>query len=545
MNLVETLNELAQLQPAHIALKDCRAGKKRSISYWNLLKQVEHTALHLVNAGVEKNSRVLLAVSLSIETYIILLALFRIGAVAVIVDASHGMRTLNDAVAMVTPQAVIFDKKTWLLSLMSKEIRRISSKIQCDKIVADLGSDIECKTCFSAKQFFSAENLPDAHPALITFTSGSTGLPKAILRTHGFLNHQQNVLSKSLPCRNDEVELTTLPVFVLSALANGITAVLPDCNMRKPDRIDAARIAEQIESCRINRIIASPAFLSTLCEYLKKQGTNLQYVRKIFTGGGPVFPSLLKKLETVFPRAEIVSVYGSTEAEPIAHIEAREISQADLAQTFSGKGLLAGLPVPEIELRIADFEALNSRTQWREDIPTLPTNTVGEILVTGNHVVKTYIDGRGNAETKIAIKTQTGQKVWHRTGDAGYIDDEGRLWLMGRCASKIDDAQGEVYPFQVEAAASEISSLRRATCLRSDSKRILVVEKKQREFFSKSKDEATTSVSFVQTIRNAFSWLHFDEIRIVSKIPMDVRHSAKIQYSQLEKQMRFGISLTL
>lgn len=514
MNLIEILSEHANFRAEQIALKDCRSGKDRSITFRHLEERVKLASKRLVVAGVKKNSRVLIAVSLSIETYVILLALFRIGAVAVIADASLGFCTLEKSVTMVKPDAVVFDNRTRFLCMLSAAVKNIRLKIFSDRIVSQVGRKTDTvPTC-------TIEDVGSEHPALITFTSGSTGAPKAIVRTHGFLQQQQKVIAKSLPPQPHDIELTTLPVFVLSALSQGITAVLPDCNMQKPASIKAARIAAQIDRCRINRIIAAPAFLQTLSDFLIDKKITMPALRRIYTGGGPVFPALLKQMQTVFPNAELTAVYGSTEAEPIAHIDFRSINKKDLARTFSGGGLLAGKPIAEIELRIGDAE--------------LPPYKIGEILVSGKHVVKTYLDGIGNAETKIEIGSGKQKKVWHRTGDAGYLDNEGRLWLMGRCSSKISDERGEIYPFQVEAAGSEVISIKRVTCLQSNGRRILLVERKHQSFFHEIASAGPKArKAFLDTIGAAFGWLQFDEIRVVRAIPVDMRHNSKIQYSQV------------
>lgn len=536
MNLVDILNEHANFRSEQIALKDCRFGKDRAITFGNLHRHVGLAAEKLLSAGIKKNHRVLIAVSLSIETYVILLALFRVGAIAVVADASMGFKTLEQSVYLVKPDAVIFDEQTRFLCMLSAHVRNIRVQLSSNRVV----SNVERLPQVAGSQSNSAENVEREHAALITFTSGSTGQPKAIVRTHGFLQHQQVVIANSLPPQSEDIELTTLPVFVLSALSHGITAVLPDCNMRKPASIDAARIAAQIDRCDINRIIASPAFLQRLSDYLAMKQILVRAVRKIYTGGGPVFPALLKQMKIVFPNAELCAVYGSTEAEPIAHIDFESITEGDLARTFAGGGLLAGKPIQDIEMRIADPTLLNksSRDGAAKNIPALPPYAIGEIVVSGNHVVKTYLGGLGNAETKIEVHSDAGKKVWHRTGDAGYLDGKGRLWLMGRSSSKLEDGRGEVYPFQVEAAASEVDSIKRATCLKSNGKRILLIERKKQSWLNEIAFMTPNArAKFLDNIRETFDWLQFDELRLVRKIPMDKRHNAKIQYSQVEYRL--------
>ncbi len=546
MNIVQILDEYALCQSDHIALKDHAAGVDRALTYRHLQQRTEETAERLLKSGVKVGDRILLLVPLSIETYVLLLAIFRIGAVAVIADSSFGLKALKSSIAAVKPDAMISSRGIKLIASALDEVRKIKSKLDVNCLVSPIG----IPTIFGKQNTDNprngAANILDveaAHPALITFTSGSTGTPKVIVRSHGFLLNQQKVIAGSLACRKNDIELTTLPVFVLSALAQGITSVLPDCDMRKPASINASCIIAQINKCNVNRIIAGPAFLQKLSDHLLEVKQKLPGVQNVFSGGGPVFPSLLKALETVFPRAELTAVYGSTEAEPIAHISSRLLSKAVLEKAFAGGGLPAGKPIQEIELAIIDPAQLDAcqKVAAGEDCEKLPTFKAGEILVTGEHVVKTYLNGLGNAETKITLKGSGPSeqlKVWHRTGDAGYLDDEGNLWLLGRSASRISDRWGEVYPFQVEVAASEIPSLKRATCLKSDGKRILVVEKKRLTLAHFLSGIFQHVKPYSCTIGDAFSWLHFDEVRMVQSIPVDVRHNSKIQYAMLAERLK-------
>ncbi len=532
MNLIKILDEHANVQPQHVALRDCHAGVNRVITYLDLQKRTAQAATSLIESGIKKGDRILVVIPLSIETYILLLAIFRIGAVAVIADASFGLDMLRRSLSLVEPDAMISNPHLKFLGSVFSEIRDIRLKLDAQQVVS--GAHQANK---------EIEDLDGEHPALITFTSGSTGNPKAIVRTHEFLLQQQKVLASTLPGQKSDVELTTLPVFVLSALAQGITSVLPDCDMRRPGAIDASRIVNQLANCNANRIIASPAFLQRLTDYLREEKLQLPALQNVLTGGGPVFPSLLKQAESIFPNAEIIAVYGSTEAEPIAHITSKSMSQEDLEKTFAGGGLLAGKPIADIELAIVDPAELDSfaKNGGNRKFTRLPGSATGEIVVRGKHVIKTYLSGEGDAETKFKA---IGSKVWHRTGDAGYLDDQGRLWLMGRCALKISDERGDLYPFQVEVAASELKTLRRATCLHTDGKRILVVEKKHRSplkwfvdlfgIFDLSRHPAP----FSSTMSDAFSWIRFDEIRFVYSMPVDARHNSKIQYARLERNLK-------
>jgi len=145
--------------------------------------------------------------------------------------------------------------------------------------------------------------------------------------------------------------------------------------------------------------------------------------------------------------------------------------------------------------------------------------------VSGPHVLTGYLHGRGDTETKFDVESRR----WHRTGDAGYLDAGGRLWLLGRCSARIDDVHGRVYPFAVECALDGIASVKRTAFLAHGGRRVLVAE---------LEPEASPQTS--ETLRAACAWAHPDEVRIIKRLPVDARHNAKIDYPGLKKLLDRG-----
>ena len=190
-----------------------------------------------------------------------------------------------------------------------------------------------------------------------------------------------------------------------------------------------------------------------------------------------------------------------------------------------GSGLIAGWTIPEIHLGVipdqwgkplgpfqaAEFEQMR-----------LPAGSVGEIVVTGDHVLKSYLHHLGDEETKFSVDGQ----IWHRTGDAGKLDDRGRLWLLGRCAAKIEDCRGVIYPFAVECVAMERAWVRRAACLLHKEKRLLIIERGQG--FNETGKSA---------LWNELTWARLDTIQMVKRIPVDKRHNAKVDYPTLRSML--------
>jgi len=365
-------------------------------------------------------------------------------------------------------------------------------------------------------------------PALVTFTSGSTGRPKAAVRTHGVLLGQLEALRATVVDDAGARALVGLPIVVLLDLATGAETVLPDADLRRPDAIDAGPVLAQVARHAPSRIVASPAILERLLDGLPPgdRGEMLHGVRTIVTGGGPVFPDLVARLARAAPGARIVAVYGSTEAEPIAHISGDEISRADEEAMRGGAGLLVGAPDSLVDLRIiasAPGRPIPVLDPSAFEAMCAPAGDAGEIVVAGPHVVPGYLGGLGDEETKIRV----GSRVWHRTGDVGRLDARGRLWLLGRAAAVADDRHGTFYPFAVECAARACLGLRRLAALALDGRRLLVIER-----------SAESAGIGLDVARRALAWAALDEIVSVRRLPTDRRHNSKIDYPALEALLR-------
>ena len=514
MNIAAILETQAREAPARAAIVE----RGRSITFGHLDRAVASAAAELAAAGITAGMRVLVFSRMSIDLYTVMIALFRLRATAVFVDPSMGRQRLNGCVDRVAPGAFVAIPRAHLLRFSTRAIRQIPIKVairgwapgaaSVARVAGEVGHEVEA--------------CDDATPAIITFTSGSTGEPKAAVRTHGFLLAQHRALVHALALVSGEVDLCTLPVFLLGNLASGVTSVIPDADLRAVGSIDPAPVAAQIEAHRPVRTVASPALLGRLVAHARPDGRSYDSFERIFTGGAPVFPSTLDDIATVAPRAAVIAVYGSTEAEPIAEIERRGITAEDREAMASGAGLLAGPPVGSIQLRILPDrwgDALGPWTTEGLEAQALPPRQPGEIVVGGDHVLSGYLDGVGDSESKIHVD----RHVWHRTGDAGYLDERGRLWLLGRCSARVSDSHGVLYPFAVEAAASGTPGLVRAAFVMHRDRRMLVAE------------VAGDADRTKQQLLERLAWAQVSDVVIVDRIPLDARHNAKVDYPALRR----------
>lgn len=516
MNTSALLDRWAAETPDAPAIID-RVGK--SVSFSELRETVGRGASVLREHGVGVGDRVVLLVPISLPFYMVMLSVLRAGAVATIFDPSAGLRHISHCCAQAQPQCFIGVRKAHVLRLLSGAIRRIPLKFSLGEWVP------------GAKRLTSGhgsaagsviEPLDGDAPALLTFTSGSTGERKAAVRSHGLLAAQGAAVSAALELSPGEVSLTTLPVFTLANLAAGVTTLLADADLAHPGNIAPTPVLGQIEHYRPASVVASPAFLERLLQCEGAERASLRHLRRIYTGGAPVYPDLMRRLAKAVPLANIVAVYGSTEAEPVAHVSLAEVSSADEMRMRTGQGLLAGHPVPEIELRIIPNTfgtPLKPMDSAEYQGRCLAAGQAGEIVVTGAHVLRGYLGGVGDESTKFTVDGV----VWHRTGDVGMLDDDGQLWLLGRANAVVRDAKGELFPFAVEVAAREVEGVRRAALAQHNGRRVLAVE--------------GGGPDLERRVMEHLHWAKLDEVARLTQIPLDKRHNAKVDYPALAKLM--------
>ena len=288
----------------------------------------------------------------------------------------------------------------------------------------------------------------------------------------------------------------------------GITTVIAEGNFSNLGKSNPKKIVNQVLKENANRIMAAPGLLNVIADYCIENSIEIQQIRKIFSGGGAIFIDFINKLKKVFPNAQIFTLYGSTEAEPIAELNANDISADDLDKIKNGYGILAGniVGVKDCKTIKTGIDKIGYIT--KEEFLNLQSE-LGEIVVSGENVLKGYVNGVGDKENKFSVEG----KIYHRTGDLGIIDEKGRLWLRGRIK--------EPY-FNIEAALHAKFNIGKTAVFKHEEKVILVLENNNIK-----EDE----------IRDAITFETIDEIKYVNKIPVDKRHSTKVDYKELRKML--------
>ncbi len=514
MNVASLFVSQAAVRPSAAALIAGRGATRQVLKYAALNEETARLAALFTADGLQPGDCALVLLPMSLQLYVTVIALLRVGTVPMMPDAATGRDGLVAACATVPPSALIAPPRLLWRGLVDSALRAIPMKYSTGRRVPGarwLG------TLDDMAPLDAVADVEPDHPALITFTSGSTGTARAIVRSHGLLRAQHEAVAAVLRPQPGTAAMAALPVFVLANLAEGVASVLPDTDVRAPGEADPVPLHAQIAENRVTQLLASPA----LCERLTDGGARLDGLTAVFTGGGPVFPDILDRLALAAPGATLVAAYGSSEAEPIAHVAWPEVSDTDLWAMASGWGLLAGPPIPEAQVAVLPDRFGEPIGPYDPDAfaaEAVPAGEPGEILVAGPHVVAGYPGGAGDAEAKVRV----GDQIWHRTGDAGWIDRRGRLWLLGRCPTQQEDGR-PLYALAAETAARCRLGPRRVACLAHEGQRLLVIE---------GRDDPDTGA-----LEESLGRLGIDALLQVDRIPTDRRHNSKIDYARLRTRL--------
>lgn len=498
MNIVNVFDEVALKYPQYIAIVE----GKRHVTYVELQKEAAKTASYFHKKGIAAGDRVMVFVPMSIDLYRILLALFSLGAVAVFVDEWVNKERLRESCKLADVKGFIGIRKSKLLQILIPELRKIPVKLSLKKKDSELW-----KTC----------SLEKDHPALITFTTGSVGKPKAALRSHSFMMSQFDVLSEIIKPKPQDVDLTTLPIVLLLNLGAGSTSVIAKYNSRKPKSLKPDSIADQITMHGVTRMSSSPYLLNVLAEYCLPSNTKFPLLKKCFTGGAPVYPTDAVRICQAFPHTEVVVLYGSTEVEPISIVSALELRETNNLENIYG--IFAGAPLDELNIKIIEWKDMPLYELGKEEFNKLelPNERVGEIVVSGEHVLKSYFNSdEAFQRNKIVVDKQ----IWHRTGDSGYMS-HGKLYLTGRCSQLLKENNVFVSIFQIEGLLQRVKGVTCGTIVELNNQRVLILEVPDSNV----------------PLGNIALPVEFHRTFILNSIPRDPRHNSKIDYEALKAKM--------
>ena len=448
MNIASLISAQAQLHPDKRAVVQATLkGGRYHYPHYTFAQfetRSNQIAHRLQNSGILPGMRVLLFVRPSLDFSVITFALFKLGAIPVLIDPGMGKVNLLRAIAEVKPEGMVAESIVHWLALFHRDnFATVKIKFKVAHLLNGVESEARSFEQFPAR---------DEDQAAILFTSGGTGTPKGVITTHGILQAQTRMLQEMFQLNDKHVDLPGFPLFALFTLAMGMTSVVPDMDPTKPAQCDPAKIVRTILEQQVTFAAGSPAIWERVGQYCQQHRIQLPSLKHIAMFGAPVRGEIHQLLKPALPFGTTHTPYGATECLPVATIDGAKVLQETFARTREGWGTCVGAAVNG-----------NTITIEAADIPNGFPAGVGEILVQGPTVTPGYF---ARPEATQAAKIQHPGGLIHRMGDVGYLDETNRLWFCGRKAHVVSDAQASYYPIPVEAIFNQHPQVARSALVK-------------------------------------------------------------------------------
>ena len=541
-NIARHLALMAERQPHTAALKIPR-GRTRdgdidylTLTFAELAAEVSAWRAQLTTRGIVPGDRVLVMVKPGLPLIAAAFALFAHGAVPIVIDPGMGLKSFLSCVTRSRPRALLgipfarFISRVFRKPFATVQVRIPASSSPTARLkpkphVPNPNSQIETSS-------------PSALAAIL-FTSGSTGAPKGVCYTHGMFDAQVELIRATYDIRPGEIDLPLLPLFALFNPALGMTTVVPEIDPSRPAAVDPKKIIQAIRQENITSSFGSPTLWRKLAVHCHQHHVTLPSLRRVLCAGAPVPPDLWDLMTPVLPNGHLHSPYGATESLPVSTISASEILVDTAVATQNGAGTCVGRPLPANDVRI--IALTDAPLATLADTTQRPPGQIGEIIVAGPTVTHEY-DALPEATAAAKIRDSglefgslafgTSHAVFHRLGDAGYIDANGYLWFCGRKAERVETVAGPVFTEQVEPIFNTHADVRRSALIglgeRGRQRLAVVIEPVSPSFTA----DSTNCRRFARELREiAKRHAHTAHIKLFyfhPAFPVDVRHNAKI-----------------
>lgn len=492
-----------------------RRGPARTITWRQLAATVRDLSAGLTATGVRPGDRVALLVPPGADLTAVLYATWRAGAVPVIADAGLGLPGLRRALRGANVEHVIGVARG-LSAAKGMGLRGtyISVGGFAPGLRRALGVDYTVvELAQIGRQLPTSSTPPVTAEAAVLFTSGATGPAKGVVYRHAQLEAQRDIVRETFGVRSGDRLVAAFAPFALFGPALGIASAVPDMDVTKPATLTSRALADAVAAIDATLVFAAPAALRNIVRTASTldtaQRARCARVRLLLSAGAPVSRATLRAAANVFGGCEAHTPYGMTEALPVADVTLDELEVGG-----RGNGVLVGHPVTGVQVAISPLDAFGAATGPLTDTPDVS----GEICVRGPHV-KDHYD-----QLWVTQRESARDHGWHRTGDIGHVDVDGRLWVEGRIAHVITTPVGVVTPVGPEQRLERLDAVQLAAVVGvGPPGRQVVVAVVEAPLQA----EGVASVELVDSLRLA-AGVDFAAALVVDSLPVDIRHNSKI-----------------
>ncbi|WP_156186389.1 alpha/beta fold hydrolase [Cellulosimicrobium funkei] len=502
-------------------------GSARVVSWRALDRQVRRVAAGLHAIGVRRGDRVSLLVEPGPTLTALVYACLRIGAVVVVADAGLGVRGLTRAQRGAWPRFVVGQTKGLAAArALGWPGVRISADPLAPAVRRALGVAYELVDVARAGE--GATLPPEPGPddeAAVLFTSGSTGPAKGVVYSHARLSALRDTLAEHFDVGPDTGIVTGFAPFALLGPALGTRSVTPRMDVSSPRTLTARAVADAVRASDARIVFLSPAAIlnvvATADALDTADRTALARVRTFLSTGAPISAELLGSAAELMPAATAHTPYGMTECLLVTDVTLDGIRDAAAAPDA---GVCVGRPVPGAEVLVSALDDDGAAT----GTPSAAPGVLGEVLVRAAHLKERY-DRLWLTDQAAERGTPPGR--WHRTGDVGHLDAQGRLWIEGRLGHVLRTADGPLAPVGPEQHVERVAQVRRAAVVGVGpaglQQAVAVVETVPDVRRPGLAPEALTAAV------RAASPVALAAVLVVPRMPTDVRHNSKIDRTRL------------
>lgn len=545
VNIASHLTSMARQSPDQpaamlpVGLSHNGSSTYESLTYQQLNSLSDSLARDLIKLGIGHGSRTVLMVPPSLEFFALTFALFKAGAISVFVDPGMGIKNIGKCLAEAQPEAFIGIPKAHLARSIigwgKKSLRRLVAvgkgaswcRFLGRKITVWEGDRFTARTATSDDAADALGQTTAEEMAAILFTSGSTGVPKGAVYSHGNFAAQIEMLRSTFSIQPGEVDLCTFPLFALFAPALGMSAIVPRMDFTRPATVAPQEIAEPIRQHAVANLFGSPALLNRVGRFYEDSNERWPTVRRVLSAGAPVSPAIIERFaKRLEPGVQIFTPYGATESLPVAVIDSDEILADTRHQTARGAGTCVGRPVEGMRvaiIRIAD----DPISKWDESL-LVKNGEIGEIVVDGLNVTQQYFN-RPDLTALAKIQDWSTGRMRHRMGDLGYFDEQGRLWFCGRKSHRVVTPERTYFTEPIEGIFNGHPAVFRSALvgIQRGGRMYPVLCVEREESHRKQATEALTRELLNLGQQHEQSRV-IDTILYHDAFPVDIRHNSKI-----------------
>ena len=544
-NILDKLSSTSDAFPDRIAFAFIRKGNKKktdSISFRELDQKSDRAARYLSNRGFKDGLVTLVLARPSTEFVVLMYAMLKTGAVPLLLPSikirkRSGRAQLRKILNRARPEGVIGSGALLairrILRLGPRKLRTINVR-NLKKFYSNSNNG----SGFTSKKEIDWTDVP----AFVRYTTGSTGPPKGVIYSHGMLHSLLRTL-ESEGITSDDVFFGRSGTLIIHPLI-GISSV---SIMAKPRHIRGQEIVETVSTWGATAAFLSPPSAIHLANYLESHAEShnqspamLESLTRIYVGGETISAGFVSTIESHLseersPRGGFRLVYGATEGFPLCQAHASTIIETH-PKTESGMGFCLGEPVEGIMIRILSFEDYNEQfdPSIASEVSGYGPGSIGEISAMGPAVYSSLI-GQDEIEfggPKTTAHDSLDGTNWHRTGDLGYLDQHGRVWIVGRKAHRVRSKNGyTLHTKQIEEIFNHSLGIRTALVEGPDNHwPVILVEKDNapwNEMKKRLKEEAKR-VCGLLGYDGELTFLQYGGV-----FPVDSGHEAKIEREKL------------